>query len=226
MIEDIKTYINNSNFKLIGIVGGAGAGKSTLTNALGLEENILSYSADHKFIGDSAFRKDLLLQKSKKSLESYIDACNQYNWWDWDSIYRDLSNLKSNQEVSMLTKYNRDRGVSEEGLTYKPTIQSKIVYEGALLGTTEILNLLDVVIFVHTKSSTRLNRLIAKDISRRSINEIIARFLITEYSESKHYELLFKFFESKIVIVDGDYNFITCSKQDIISTNNYIPFPI
>lgn len=223
MIKDIQQYLDNSNSKLIGIVGGAGAGKTTL--ATKLSQDCIHYSADYKFIGDSNFRKELLAQKAKASMENYIDACNQYNWWDWDSILKDLTNLKNNKEVIMSSKYNRDKGQEESGITLTPTLQTKIIYEGALLGTPQILNQLDEIIFVYTDKQIRLNRLIQKDLGRRSLNEILARFLITEYSENKHHNFLFTYYKDKIKVVDENYNF-TSLNPNLFKDSQFVPLPI
>jgi uridine kinase len=227
MSSEVLEYVNSLNVKLIGIVGGAGAGKSTLaSNLTSTNKDFLHYSADYKFIGDSTFRKELLASKVKTSINNYIDACNQHNWWDWDSIVKDLTDLKNNKTVVMPLKYNRNKGITESGLTLLPTLQSKIIYEGALLGTPQVLNQLDKIIFVHTSQKIRLERLIKKDLGRRSLNEILARFLITEYSESKHYKFLFTYYKEKIVIVNDNYNFISINPNIIFENEQYIPLPI
>ena len=48
---------------------------------------------DYRFIGDSLFRKELLYSKLKSSVDNYIDAVNQLNWWDWIKIEDDLKKL-------------------------------------------------------------------------------------------------------------------------------------
>lgn len=224
MLKDIEEYILNSNTKIIGVVGGAGAGKTTLATSLTHNIDASRYSADHRFIGDSNFRKMLLEKKRQISTEAYIDACNQYNWWDWASIENDLKLLKENKTVSIDKPYNRELGLSQpQSLLLIP--KSKIIYEGALLGSPQILNTIDKIIFIHTDKLKRLTRLIEKDSKRRSVNEIVARFLITEYSENKHYQYLFKFHRDKIVVVNDNYTFISLN-ENIFNENQYIPLPI
>jgi hypothetical protein len=48
----------------------------------------------------------------------------------------------------------------------------------------------------------RFERILAKDSARRSFNEILARFLITEYSETIYYRNLFTWAADRIVFVD------------------------
>jgi len=222
MLNEIKEFINNSDYKLIGITGNAGSGKTTLSKLLSDEFTI--YSADYKFIGDSNYRKELLEKKSEKSINSYIDACNQYNWWDWQSIYSDLNMLKEGKTVNLENKYNRDKGIYEDGIQLIPT--DKIIYEGAILGHYSIIELLDVIFFIYTPKDKRLERLISKDLNRRSLNEILARFFITEYSEYIHYKMLFKLHknQSKLIVLDSFYNIIANFKLE--EDKQFIPLPI
>lgn len=228
MIKDILQYLQTNNGKIFAITGNAGAGKTTLTKKITeLDDSFLQYSIDYKFIGDSNFRKELLNKKIQNSIISYIDACNQYNWWDWNKIYNDLQKLKNNQTIFLENKYNRDKGIIEQNLELKCTKNNKILVEGALLGNIDILNLIDVVFFVVQDPEERLQRIIKKDYSRRTINEILARFLITEYSETKYYKFLFDFYKKPIVILNHNYEITSFSKKKIFQEfNNFVPIPI
>ncbi len=228
MIEDIYLYIENSPAKIIGITGNAGAGKSSLAKYITTKStSYLQYSSDYKFIGDSKFRKELLERKAKDSIASYIDACNQYNWWNWEEIYTDLQKLKKHDSVTLKSKYNRDVGKTEEGIILNNNKDKKILYEGALLGDNRILNLIDVLFFITTEPEIRLKRIIEKDKERRTLNDICSRFLITEYSENLYYESLFKTFKKPIFVLDQDYNILAFNKKKLFpSSTNYIPIPI
>jgi len=54
-----------------------------------------------------------------------------------------------------------------------------ILHEGAILGPAYIIKNLKKIIFVKTAEELRFERLLKKDRSRRSFNEICARFLVT-----------------------------------------------
>lgn len=220
MFYDFKNYLLTSSFKLIGITGNAGAGKSFLSNKLAEDTNFSHYSADYKFIGDSNFRKTLLKTKAHLSLASYVDACNQFNWWDWEAIGQDIDNLKKGNLVVIKDFYDRASGNIENKNLEIPS-NPKVIYEGAILGDTKILNLLDGIIFVYTDKEKRLARLFAKDLGKRSMNEILARFLITEYSENKHYQMLFAYYKSKMIVVNEEYKIV--SNFELDKEQQYLP---
>jgi hypothetical protein len=75
------------------------------------------------------------------------------------------------------------------------------IYEGAILGTDEVLTLLDKVFFVVCDPAERLRRLLKSDSPRRTAAEIAARFLITEYSEGIYYRRLFK--KKRVTFING-----------------------
>jgi uridine kinase len=220
-MSELIQFLNNCDYKYIGVTGNAGAGKTSLLGCL--EDDIFSkYSIDWRFIGDSAFRKQLLKMKSENSIHSYIDACNQFNWWDWNQIFKDFSDLKLHKQVAF-NAYDRDTG------SYKNVSVSrknkKIVFEGALLGPEAITQDLDTIIFIYTPRKIRFDRIFNKDIARRNISEIISRFLITEYSESMYHEHLINCYKDKIFYADSEGSFIP-KPSDVIASECFIPLPI
>jgi len=186
------------------IVGSAGSGKTTIANNVKkLFDEIQVYSMDYRLIGNGESRKELLQKKSNFSLESYQDACNQQNWWDWDKIENDIDCLKNGKNIVIENAYDRDTGLFKE---INICAKKNIICEGAILGPHWIINKFSKILFLATDPYIRLDRLINKDKNRRTITEIIARFLITEYSENMHYKNLFKYYEDKIICI-GNYKF-------------------
>lgn len=162
------------------ITGGAGAGKSSLTKSLAKKTGGIVIEMDSFFIGDSAYRASLLLDKAHYSWESYVDACNQMNWWDWSEIGLEIEKHRSGSS------------------------NSAIYVEGALLGPEWMWPLYEKIIYVDTPSNERLSRLIKRDGHKRDGLSIARRFLITEYSEQLHYHRLIPYANKtkKLVICD------------------------
>lgn len=178
MIQQIASFINNGATKLIGITGAAGCGKSTLATELGLP----SYHIDSAFIGDSTFRKELMEASRKRSAESLQDKSNQYNWWNWDLVEETLKTLKKSDKPALV--------------------------EGAILGPPAIVNMLDAILLIEIPNELREARIFARDIWKRSDQEIKDRLFLTNAYESKYYEWLLLFYGSKIYRIDKEYNFI------------------
>jgi len=220
-MTEIESFLLNGPYRVVGVTGNAGAGKSTLARNLP-SDKFISYGIDGRFVGDSQFRKRLLKAKAESSIHAYIDACNQFNWWDWDSVIRDVAALAGDQPVD-LEAYDRDKG--SFGTASLVPNGRRVICEGALLGPEAITQLLDVIVFVYTPIGVRLERLLSKDAGRRSVTEIVSRFLITEYSERLYYEHLFDSQREKMYFVNGEGTFIPCP-QDVLSRESFIPLPL
>ena len=220
-MKDVDVFLSGSDWSCIGVTGNAGAGKTSLSSSLN-SFDFVKYSIDWRFIGDSAFRKELLKAKANNSINSYIDACNQFNWWDWDQVCRDLAGLMSGSEI-FFNAYDRDTGgYSDIGIK---RLNKKVVVEGALLGPESMIKMFDAIVFVYSPAQTRLARILGKDAGRRSVGEIVARFLITEYSESIYYRQLLMNYSDKVFFVNDSGSFIPYP-TDILSKDCFIPLPI
>ena len=216
MIADLADFIRSNKFKTVGIVGNAASGKTTLSRKIEPE----FYSVDFRFIGDSDFRKRLLSSKAH-NLDDYLDACNMYNWWDWDLVETDINNFIVSGKISLSGYYDRDTGHTiKEPLVVSP---SCLVVDGAILGPLSVLDKLEALFFVYTEPSERFNRLVSKDIGRRSFGEIVARFLVTEYSENLYYASTLKYYD--MLFVDKDYNLIAKPKDWVVE-HQFLPLDL
>ncbi len=184
------------------ITGSAGSGKSYVAREIADLLGCSVYSADFRFIGDSAARRDLLSRKQARSLSDFRDSANQFNWWDWNAIDTDLADLAAGRAVTIQSAYDRASGRAGSPLVIAASRQ--VLYEGALLGPPQIVPRLQRVFFLCTSPRIRFERILAKDQGRRSFNEILARFLITEYSETLHYRALFAAAQDRMLFIDSE----------------------
>ena len=213
LLNIISSIIKSIDDGFVGIVGPAGVGKTFFSNEIAKILNCHVYSLDFRFIGDSLFRKELLYNKLKSSIDNYIDAVNQLNWWDWIKIENDLKTLEDKKIISIKSPYERNIGKNISDITIKH--QNYTLVEGAILGDVNILKFFKKIIFLHSSQERRFNNLLKKDLNKRKFNEICARFLITEYSEMLYYKKLFKLKEMDILFFDVENeNVISQPKYD------------
>jgi len=205
-----------------GITGSAGAGKSHTANRLGRELRCSIYSADYAFIGTSEDRKLLLSQKQMRSVEGYKDAANQFNWWDWGAILSDLEDLQARTPVKVSGPYDRSTGNYGADLDIPAT--DTLLFEGAIFGPPFLLTRLKKIFFLCVDPAVRFQRLAKKDRDRRAFNEIVARFLVTEYSETLYYRLMFEWAERKIIFIDG-LTGLPCGKP-VFPSDLFIPLHV
>lgn len=192
---ELKDYIVNNNFHRVGVVGRAGSGKTTLVKSMELPY----FSIDSAFIKSSEFRKELLDSKGKVSIDSYIDGCNMFSWWNWELV---------------------DGFLSQES-------DQTLIIEGAILGPSSVLEKLDKIVFILSDQETRFHRLRERDKAKRNFKESIVRFLVTEYSESLHYKFLMDNYYDKIIFVDNNYVIVSdFGPEDLYDDLEFLPVEI
>jgi uridine kinase len=227
MNNELISSIANSKHRVIAVTGNAGAGKTFFSEkAKSAISNLGIYSFDWRFIGDSEERLNLLNKKSRFNMTAYLDAINQFSWWNWDSIQQDILFWKSNKQLSIKDYYDRNTGkICDKELSCNKT--SRLLLEGAILGPPAILRHIEKIYFIYVPPDIRFKRIIEKDKGRRSAKEICIRFLITEYSENLHYQNLFRWYKHKIICVDSEWNVIPfINTSQIVNKENYVPMRI
>lgn len=194
---------------LIGISGRAGAGKTTLAGKLGaaLEADgvpTVCYSTDYRFRRDSQQRKARLAAKWRLGLEAYLQAINQFSWWDFDAIGRDLDRLLAGAALRLEDAYDQARGTKDLTLELPAMARGVVIVEGCILGGVSLLERFDRVLLLNTPEAICAKRVLDRDASRRSTSEIAARLLVTSYSENRFFKLLQERFADRLLACDAD----------------------
>ena len=160
------------NSIIIGVAGGTGSGKTTLTRRLkerfGDDMTVISYDNYYK-------AHDELTREERSHLNyDHPDA------FDSDLLAEHLRALRAGETVACpvydFSIYNR----SKETLLIAPT--GVIVVEGILIfADSKLRDLMDVKIFVDTDADVRILRRILRDVRHRdrSLESVIAQYLTT-----------------------------------------------
>jgi len=156
-------------------------------------------------------------------MEAYLGAINQFSWWDFDAIFKDLSALRNGQAINIVGAYDRLTGTKAGEISLGPVKRGVILYENCILGKLETLPSLDIIVLVNTTDRVCLERTLRKDAQRREVADIVTRYLMTTYSENIFLRGLSERFSDRTVACDSDGNFGTF--PDIVEIT-HIPVPI
>ncbi|MDO5715817.1 MAG: uridine kinase [Tissierellia bacterium] len=184
---------------IIGIAGGTGSGKSTVTKKLTdliLEENVAVIEQDSYYKDQSSLPYE---QRVKTNYDHPFA-------FDNDLLIRHLKDLKEGKSIDKPIYDFEIHNRKEE--TSRVASREVIILEGILiLSEEEIRKLLDIKVFVDTDSDVRIIRRILRDIKERgrSLDSVILQYMSTvrpahlQFIEpSKRY--------ADIIIPEGGYN--------------------
>ena len=160
------------NSIIIGVAGGTGSGKTTLTRRLkerfGDEMTVISHDNYYKAHDDMTYEERSLLNYD------HPDA------FDTDLLVEHIKALRAGETVACpvydFTQHNR----SKETLLIAPT--GVIVVEGILIfADSKLRDLMDVKIFVDTDADVRILRRIVRDVRKRgrSLESVVTQYLTT-----------------------------------------------
>jgi len=225
----VNRFRNSDNHPfLIGICGRAGAGKTTLLQKISDEltsaciQNV-AYSGDWRFILDSTDRKEWLEEKWRSGMDAYLNAINQFGWWDFTEIFKDLAALQNEQAITITGAYNRLSGTKTAEISLGPIRHGIILYENCILGHLDTMKSFDTIVIVNTPDQLCLERVLRKDAHRRPVSDIATRYLMTTYSENIFLRALRTRFSARTVACDSDGQF---SPFPEINEITHIPVPI
>lgn len=157
---------------MIGIAGGTGSGKTTLTKAIAKEFGDNVSVVYH----DNYYKAHNELTYEERSLLNY----DHPDAFDTELMIEHLDKLKNGESVLCpvydYTVHNR----SEDTVEVKPT--KIIIVEGILIfQSPELCDRLDIKIYVDTDADVRILRRIIRDVNERerSLESVITQYLTT-----------------------------------------------
>ncbi|WP_455257757.1 uridine kinase [Peptoniphilus asaccharolyticus] len=184
---------------IIGIAGGSGSGKSTVTNEL-----VSMLDTERvTVIEEDSYYKD----QSNVAFEQRVKTNYDHPFaFDHDLLIEHLKKLKNKQSIEKpiydYEVHNRKK-ITE-------TVESRevIILEGILiLSEEEIRDLLDIKVFVDTDSDVRIIRRILRDMKERgrSLDSVILQYMSTVRSAHLQFVEPSKRY-ADVIIPEGGYN--------------------
>lgn len=157
---------------VIGIAGGTGSGKTTITNkikqAFGSDVTVIYHDNYYKA------HHDLSLEERAKLNYDHPDA------YDTDLMIRDLRDLKAGKTVNSPVYDFAIHDRTPNILVIKPA--RVIIVEGILIFVNPALrSLMDIKLFVDTDADVRILRRIRRDVKERgrSLDSVIDQYITT-----------------------------------------------
>jgi uridine kinase len=161
-----------SDVIVIGIAGGTGSGKSTITKKL-----IQRFGDDVSVIHHDNYYKAHHNMPFEERCKLNYDHPNAF---DTDLLIRAVEDLKNGLEVTCPVYDFTIHDRSEETVTVKPA--RVIIVEGILIfESRELCSLMDIKLYVDTDADVRILRRITRDVRDRgrSLESVIDQYLQT-----------------------------------------------
>ncbi|EGY76654.1 uridine kinase [Peptoniphilus indolicus] len=184
---------------IIGIAGGSGSGKSTVTNEL---VSMLDTERVTVIEEDSYYKDQSNLPFEQRVKTNYDHPFA----FDHDLLIEHLTKLKNKKSIEKpiydYEVHNRKK------ITEKVVPKEVIILEGILiLSEKEIRDLLDIKVFVDTDSDVRIIRRILRDMKERgrSLDSVILQYMSTVRSAHLQFVEPSKRY-ADIIIPEGGYN--------------------
>ncbi len=185
---------------IIGIAGGTGCGKTTVTNKIKemFKDNVSVVYHDNYY----KRHDDLPYEERTKLNYDHPDS------FDTDMLIQDLKDLRSGKTVYCpvydYTIHNR----TDETVKVKPN--KVIVVEGILIfDNEELRNQMDIKIFVDTDADTRILRRILRDVEERgrTLTSVINQYMDTVKPMHEQYVQPSRKY-ADIVMLEGGHNLV------------------
>lgn len=184
----------------IGIAGGTGSGKTTLT------EHIKSrFGSDISVIyHDNYYRDQTGMPFEVRCRQNY----DHPDAFETDLMIRHLQALKAGVAIQCPVYSFPDHNRTQNTVTVEPS--SVIIVEGLLIfQNPELRDLMDIKIFVDTDADVRILRRILRDVKERgrSIESVVEQYLTTVKPMHEQFIEPSKRF-ADIIVLEGGHNLV------------------
>ena len=185
---------------LIGIAGGTGSGKTTLTRHL--KEH---FGDDVTVIGHDSYYKR---QEGKTYEERAQVNYDHPNAFDTELLIQHLQELKAGRAIQCPVYSYADHNRTDQTVTITPT--KVIIVEGILIFQNPTLReMFDIKIFVETDADERILRRCLRDVEERgrTLQSVVNQYLTTvKPMHEKYVEPSRKY--ADIVVLEGGHNLV------------------
>ncbi|MDD2261285.1 MAG: uridine kinase [Clostridia bacterium] len=185
---------------IIGIAGGTGSGKTTLTNRLkekfGEDVSVISHDNYYKSQDDISF---------EERIKTNYDHPESF---ETDLLISHLEKLKNNESIECPIYSFTEHTRTKQTRTIKPT--KVIIVEGILIfQNPKLLNLMNIRIYVDTDPDVRILRRILRDVKERgrSLDSVVTQYLSTVKPMHEQYVEPSKR-NADIIVLEGGYNLV------------------
>ena len=192
------------NTIFIGIAGGTGSGKTTLTEHLaarfGSDISVVHHDNYYK-------RQDRPFEERCQQNYDHPDA------FDTDLMIADLKALKRGETIHCPVYDYSIHNRTDETVEVRPT--KVVIVEGILIfQNKELRDLLDIKIFVETDADVRILRRALRDVEERgrSLESVVTQYLTTVKPMHEQFvEPTRKF--ADIIVLEGGHNLVALGKM-------------
>ena len=185
---------------IIGIAGGTGSGKTTLTRKL-----METFGGDVSVVyHDNYYKRHVGMTYEERAALNY----DHPDSFDTALMVSDLKRLAAGEVIHCPVYDYAIHNRSDETVEVRPT--RVVIVEGILIFENKALrDLLDIKIFVDTDADVRILRRILRDVKERgrSLDSVISQYLTTVKPMHEQFVQPSRQY-ADIVVLDGGYNLV------------------
>ena len=185
---------------IIGIAGGTGSGKTTLTRKL-----METFGDDVSVVyHDNYYKRHVGMTYEERAALNY----DHPDSFDTDLMVADLKKLAAGEVIHCPVYDYAIHNRSDRTVEVRPT--RVVIVEGILIFENKALrDLMDIKIFVDTDADVRILRRILRDVKERdrSLDSVISQYLTTVKPMHEQFVQPSRQY-ADIVVLDGGYNLV------------------